>query len=1390
MQKSTKTVDYRGLLLGIFVLGLVMALFVIPNLNSSKAGNGNKGLFKRTVSHVPGLEDYDIRLDKNASETIEQFRQESGTTASAIADFRDGFVSGENDLRSRVPTLKVDYSLDLRHPSVITPDMWKANIERLTSSSSQKRVDILKNFLKENNSLIGVTDEEVDNLRVKVDATNPNGYLSFVYLTQEINGVPVYRSELRAGFTKTNEMIRVLNDLAPGIDYNSASDNFGNPVDSVRRAFSYINEKPTNVDVTRNAAASTDLKTVFGEGDWATTAEKMYFPTEIGVVRPSWRVLIWLPVNAFYVIVDAETGKMLSRENITADQTESATYNVYTNPNAFINVATNPAPLSPGPLDPTPGTQGTNIARTNVTAIGNEAPNPGMNNLGWITDGTNITDGNNTEAGIDRVAPNGVDAPQTGSPNRVFDAPTWNPPPGSPAPGDDPLTVPAQRGAVIHMFYTMNVYHDKLYELGFTEAFENFQNDNFGRGGVAADRISSEGQDSSGTNNANFSTPADGGRGRMQMFLWDGPTPDYDGTADSEVIIHEVTHGTSTRLHNGLGNQGGMMGEGWSDWYGHVLLAQAADPINSINTTGGYATFQVAGLTTFTANYYYGIRKWPKAVKSFTGGPARPGCGDQPCPHNPLSFRHINAGCFTELGSSSTANISAFPMTGAQSVIVSATCSQVHNAGEIWSSALWEVRALMVQRLGFAAGTTRVLQVVTDGMKLAPANPDMLQERDAIIAAASALPAAPEAAADVVDVREGFRIRGMGFSASVQSATAVTEAFDSADLGASGTATVTSGNNLLEPNECNTLNVPLVNNSGNTATAISAVLSTTTPGVTITQPNSAYPDIPGGGGPVNNTTLFEVSVDNTVACFSNVNFTLTVTWSGAGGGSPEAFTFALPVGQAGENYNVTTGTGGTIPAGGTFITGSDDDDFVVTVPLPGGWTSTVYGTPVTSLSASTNGMMTVNGAAATTFTNTALPGAVGGASPTLFPNWDDMDMDAADVTGGGIFHNVVGTAPNRELYVEWRAQHFGETVNGPISTNFAIKLTEGSDVVQYIHVATGTGATANAASATVGIQKAATGTSFTQHSFNTSGGTTPGLVITLTRPPGVCSPGTGTCNTVPNDARADFDGDGKTDLAVFRPAEGNWYINGSTTGFGVINWGLSGDTLVPADYDGDGKDDTAVFRPDADPAMADFYVLNSNGFTFAGYSWGLLGDVPVVGDYDGDGNADVAIFRPSDATWYIINSGGGTTVTPFGTVTSVPVVGDFDGDGSADLTTFNAGTWSSMLSGGGTEMVSTGSAGDALVAGDYDGDGQTDQATFRDSDGNWRAWLSSTNSMVTIPFGTTGDIAVPGDYDGDGTEDQAIYRAGDWWVNGSTSGVNVQNFGLGSDTPVPSRANP
>ena len=1331
MQRSFTLKNRRVFLLSLVVLGVMTAIVLLPNLFSSEAGNrttGKNRLSQKTESHVEGLENYDIRKDKAAIDTLARFRQSLNKNASSVADIRQNFVQGEKLLKQQVPTLKVEYNEDIRTPEVIAPDV-KQGRAFLTSASGENRAEILRNFTKNNESLVGVSDEQANQLKVTANYTNPDGNLSFAHLEQFINDIPVFRGEIKAGFTRTGEMIRVINNLAPGLEYENLSNDFRNPLDAVKSAAKFINAE--NLNLAKNEAESNNLKVTFGTGDSATTAEKMYFPTEPGVAVAAWRVLIWQPVNAFYVIVEAETGAMLWRKNITEDQTQAATYSVYANPNAMINVADNPFPLTPGPTSPN-GQQGAAISRTSISRIGNEAPYT-FNNNGWIINGGDRTDGNAVQAGLDRDGADGIDAGSEAiNAGRNFTY-SYNPLNPNNNTGDAPIpatqTYPGtafQQGTTTQLFYITNWYHDELYRLGFTEQARNFQGSNFGRGGAENDRIRGEGQDFSGTNNANFSTPADGGRGRMQMYVWTNPNPDIDGNLDADVVIHEITHGTSNRLHgNGSGLSSNMsrgMGEGWSDWYAHCLLSEESDPINGIYTTGSYDTYlSGAGVN----NYYYAIRRFPKAVMAFTGGANNR-------PHNPMTFADIDS---TQINLNDGAFAPRFV----------GTADQVHNAGEVWSSALWEVRSKLISRLGWEDGNRKVLQYVTDGMKLAPFGPTFLQERDAIIAAAQASSPPSQANPNVADIWAGFAIRGMGFSAVIVSAGSgsgdarVTQAFDLANLLQTPSFTVSDsgGNNngFPEPGETVTLNIPLFNNTGiNAANTVLQVV--------------------GGGtanyGTINNNSTAVQSVTYTVpdglgTCGTAITLTFNVTGSLGTTSFIRTIIIGVPVTTFSENFDSVTAP--NLPAGWLTANSGVGTPFVTTTTAPDSPPNSIF-TPNPSA---------VGGAS---LTSPSIPITSAAAVVTFRNNYNtenSWDGGALEISiNGGAFTDILA-AGGRFIEGGYNGS-LGVATGNPVSGRAAWTGNSGGYITSKAQLP------ASARFQNVQLRWLfGSDTNTFEVGWNVDNVQVAGSYV---------------CFAATVKSRADFDGDGKTDLSVFRPSEGNWYLQRSTAGFTVINWGLSSDKLVPSDYDGDGKADAAVYRNGI------WYILKSGSSAAEVVSWGVASDIPAVGDYDGDNKADQAVYRPSEGNWYIRKSSGGVSVVPFGVSSDIPVASDYDGDGKTDLAVYRNGVWYLNQSTAGIAVTSFGLAGDSPVPADYDGDNKDDVAVFRPNDGTWYIAKSSGGTLFT-QFGISTDVPVSGDYDGDGSDDLALYRNGTWYINRSTAGGLITNFGLSTDKAIP-----
>jgi subtilisin-like proprotein convertase family protein len=339
--------------------------------------------------------------------------------------------------------------------------------------------------------------------------------------------------------------------------------------------------------------------------------------------------------HAHLVIVDAATGAPL----VVHDLVETFTGRVYTT---------------------SPGAAPTSDGRTVVSFDGDVTASPS----GWVGSARK-TAGNNAIAATDLDHNNIVGSSEVqpvADAVDSFDFPF--------APASEPSAY--REAAVANAFYLVNDWHDRTYKLGFTESAGNFQTSNFGKGGAQNDEVQVDVQDGGGVNNANFATPPDGSRPRMQLFLFD-PTAGsggahVDGDFDPTVIYHENTHGLSNRLV-GLGTTGCLvgvqsagMGEGWSDFMAASFLG---DPV-----IGAYVT----------GNASVGVRRASMASSPFT--------------YADLQNR---------------------------------TLIEAHDVGEIWAAALWDVRT--------ALGAATTEQLVVSGMKLTPCRPSMVDARDAIISA-------------------------------------------------------------------------------------------------------------------------------------------------------------------------------------------------------------------------------------------------------------------------------------------------------------------------------------------------------------------------------------------------------------------------------------------------------------------------------------------------------------------------------------------------------------------------------------------------------------------------------------------------------------------------------
>ncbi|MFC1461167.1 right-handed parallel beta-helix repeat-containing protein [Verrucomicrobiota bacterium] len=268
----------------------------------------------------------------------------------------------------------------------------------------------------------------------------------------------------------------------------------------------------------------------------------------------------------------------------------------------------------------------------------------------------------------------------------------------------------------------------------------------------------------------------------------------------------------------------------------------------------------------------------------------------------------------------------------------------------------------------------------------------------------------------------------------------------------------------------------------------------------------------------------------------------------------------------------------------------------------------------------------------------------------------------------------------------------------------------------------------------------------------------------------------------------DFDGDGKTDVAVYHEATGYWFIKlSSTFTLSSAKFGEPGYEPVPADYDGDGITDIAVYQE----ASGYWYILLSGSGAISSFQLGAFELGPVPGDYEGKGLTDPGVYHEPSGYWYIFNSSSASlSYTKWGETGYTAVPGDYDGDGKTDVAVYHEGSgyWYILLS---TTYSMTyqkfGALGYTPVSGDFDGDGKTDMAVYHESTGYWYILYSSTYTLGYTKLGEPGYTPVSGDYDGDGKTDLAVYHeeTGYWYIllSGSQSLTSGQFGGPGFTAP-------
>lgn len=582
------------------LLGLVLAVGSMFPFLKSDAAIKNNNLARAARSSSPALPNFDIRLgeggefvdyDLNANVAVNA-AQTPGAAARAAAfeQFRAGLS----------PDKAANLRGSVNHAGAIKNLFIDGG--PLSAPQSDSADNIARGFLRRHSDLFALSAADVSNL-ILTNEDN-DGPVNFLEYFQTIGGLKVFEGAVQVAINKNGEVLSVREGFLASVHKMNLRPTLSEE-QGLNRAFAYSGRKLDSSFVEMRGRSDVGGSSAFAN---PLGADYEDVTSELNVVRVgdksrlAWHVFAEVGPEEWYeLLVDAHSGELLLRHNLYVIAAQGTVY--VESPNA-------------GP-------------RQLVSFVGDTVINT---SFGWMGTAT-VTTGNNVEAYLDTDANNSPD-PNNGSglsnghasaANQDFTFPFST--------TVDPRT--QQAAVVTNLFYYNNFMHDFSYRLGFTETARNFQTNNYGRGGSGNDSVRAEAQDGSGTNNANFATPPDGSRPRMQQYLFTAPSPDRDSSIDGDVVFHEYGHGISNRLiGNGStalsGTQSGAMGEGWSDYW--------AITINGDGAVGEYVMNNTAG-----------IRRAAYTV-----------------PANSVhdSYADIGAGGF-----------------------------QVHRDGEVWAATLWDLRA-------------------------------------------------------------------------------------------------------------------------------------------------------------------------------------------------------------------------------------------------------------------------------------------------------------------------------------------------------------------------------------------------------------------------------------------------------------------------------------------------------------------------------------------------------------------------------------------------------------------------------------------------------------------------------------------------------------------------